>query len=51
MAYGPPVIEQPSYELLATALLAAGETEQARRTYALADQRTPGRQISHQTIN
>ncbi len=41
--FGPPVVEKPTYEILAGELLAAGRTADAEAAYRAALERTPGR--------
>jgi tetratricopeptide (TPR) repeat protein len=44
--FGPPVVEKPTYELLAEELVAAGQTAEASAAYRTALERTPGRTMS-----
>ena len=43
LAYGPPVIEKPSYELLGELLLESGRADEAETAFEAAVERTPGR--------
>jgi tetratricopeptide (TPR) repeat protein len=46
LTFGPPFVDKPSHELLGELLLAAGETEGARKAFRAALDRAPGRRIS-----
>lgn len=45
LAFGPPAIPKPSFELLAEELVALGRTEEARAAYGKALAATPGRRL------
>jgi hypothetical protein len=51
LAFGPPSIEQPGYELLGSALREIGQAVQARHVYALAVNRIPGRRLAQEGVN
>ena len=44
--FGPPLVEKPSFELLAEELLAAGNAEEAADAYRQALKMAPGRKLS-----
>jgi len=51
LAFGPPSIEQPGYELLGSALRASGQADEARQVYVLAINRIPGRRLAREGVN
>jgi hypothetical protein len=51
LAFGPPTIEQPGYELLGSALRETGQADEARKIYVLAVNRIPGRRLAREGVN
>jgi len=49
-AFGPPLVEKPSHELLGDVLLRLGRTEEARQAYRAATALAPGRRLATQAL-